>query len=249
VDPREPQVAPPAAHGRDVARDLRRQPLALRQKTSTRSPAAARSTQNLTQAQPAALIPRDQNPKVEVAAHIFIDNSNIFGGAQRAAKTLEPTVARRDIRVYYKNFFALLEHKAGRVRTRVLGGSVPPGNDDLWKYATQAGYNTDLLRRIETDDGRLVEQGVDELLHLKIANALLDERTPQTLILGTGDGTRSTFGTSFRDQVVRAFRMGWSVRVYSWKAQLSPKFHHLKTPSVDIEVYELDDWYDEITYV
>ena len=158
-----------------------------------------------------------------MTAHIFVDNANIFGGAQRAAKTIEPTEHWSGIRVYYQNLFKLIEHGHGRIRTRVMGGSVPPGNDDLWEHARKAGYDTDLLKRVDSDDGRLVEQGVDELLHLKIANVLLDYSPPQTLVLGTGDGARSTFGTSFRDQAARAFRLGWSVRIYSWKDQLSRK--------------------------
>ncbi len=46
------------------------------------------------------------------------------------------------------------------------------------KHAQRGGYDTDLLRRVEADDGRLIEQGVDEMLHLKIANALLDSKRP-----------------------------------------------------------------------
>lgn len=183
-----------------------------------------------------------------MATHIFVDNANIFGGAQRAAKTIEPQVPWQAIRVYYENFFKLLEHGHRDVKTRVLGGSVPPGNDELWEYARKARYNTDLLKRVDSDDGRLVEQGVDELLHLKIANALLDYSPPQTLVLGTGDGSRSTFGTSFRDQVVRALRLKWSVRVHSWKAQLSRKLRDLDCDTVDMKLNELDGQYFSLTF-
>ena len=74
----------------------------------------------------------------------------------------------------------------------MMAGSVPPGNDDLWAHAEDAGYQTDLLRKIEHDDGSLGEQAVDELMHLKIANVLLDFDEPQTLVLVTGDGKVST---------------------------------------------------------
>ena len=184
-----------------------------------------------------------------MATHIFVDNANIFGGAQRAAKVIEPRVPWQAIRVYYQNFFKVLEHGHRDIKTRMLGGSVPPGNDDLWAYAKKARYNTDLLKRVDSDDGRLVEQGVDELLHLKIANALLDYPPPQTLVLGTGDGIVSQFGTSFRDQIVRAFKQGWSVRVFSWKAQLSGKLRRLDCDTVDMEIHELDPWYRSITFV
>ena len=183
-----------------------------------------------------------------MATHIFIDNANIFGGAQRAAKQLEPAVARQAVRVDFRNFFKLLEHDHPRIQTRVLGGSVPPGNDELWEHARKAGYDADLLKRVESDDGNLVEQGVDELLHLKIANVLLDYPPPQTLVLGTGDGSRSAFGTSFRDQVVRALRLKWNVRVYSWKAQLSQKLRNLDCDTVDVKLIELDEYYPSLTF-
>lgn len=178
-------------------------------------------------------------------AHIFIDNSNAFGGAQRAAGTHEPEAVWLAVRLYYRNFFRLLE-SGFTPRTRLLAGSVPPGNDDLWNYARDSGYNTDLLRRIENDDGRLVEQGVDEIIHLKIANALLDYDPPQTLVLVTGDGNDSEFGTSFLQQASRALKRGWHVVIWSWKDQLSGKFQRL---GGQIQIRHLDQYYKAITYV
>ncbi|MFH1044474.1 MAG: hypothetical protein V1796_05370 [Pseudomonadota bacterium] len=108
-----------------------------------------------------------------MSRHIFIDNSNIYGGAMLTAGNTEPGAIHQSVRVYYRNFFELLERPGGTV-TRVMAGSVPPGNDDLWDYANRGGYDTHLLRKVKTDDGRLAEQAVDEMLHLKIANVLLD---------------------------------------------------------------------------
>jgi hypothetical protein len=76
----------------------------------------------------------------------------------------------------------------------------------------------------------------------------LDYPPPQTLVLGTGDGSVSTFGTSFRDQVVRALRLKWSVHVYSWKAQLSKKLRNLDCDTVDMTLHELDDRYHSLTF-
>jgi hypothetical protein len=67
----------------------------------------------------------------------------------------------------------------------------------------QGGYDTDPLRKIERDDGRLGEQGVDEMLHLKIANVLLDYDAPQVLVLATVDGSDGDFQTSFTKQIER----------------------------------------------
>jgi hypothetical protein len=187
---------------------------------------------------------------VAVAVHIFIDNSNIFGGAQRAAATLEPEAVWLAVRVHYANLFRLLERDRD-VRTRVMAGSVPPGNDALWSYAQRAGYRTDLLRRIQRDDGRLLEQSVDEHLHLAMANAILDYRkVPQSMVLATGDGAISASGGSFEFQVRRALRQGWNVEVWSWKEQLSGRFARIVEPNGGRpEIHHLDDHYRQITFV
>jgi hypothetical protein len=184
-----------------------------------------------------------------IGAHIFIDNSNIFEGARRAAELREPDSPRGAVRLHYRHLFRLIEDGVEPL-TRVLGGSGPAGNDDLWSYARQAGYDTDLLRRVEKEDGRIGEQGVDEVLHLKIANALLDHEPPQRLIVCTGDASDSDFGTSFKSQIERALRRGWQVRVWSWRDQLSGRFQNLVERSKGaMTISFLDPYYLEVTFV
>lgn len=182
-------------------------------------------------------------------AHLFVDNSNMFGGARRAAETLEPDAVWLSVRVYYPNLFRLIEDHYD-VQTRVLAGSVPPGNEELWEIARRAGYETDLLRKVERDDGRLGEQAVDEMLHLKIANVLLDREPPQILVLATGDGRLGQFGTSFPLQAERALKRGWNVEVWSWKDQLSSNFARIPPQGgVSVRVRELDPHYRMITFI
>jgi hypothetical protein len=181
-------------------------------------------------------------------AHMFIDNSNLIGGARRTAKVHEPAVPWPAVRIEYANFFALIE-SGFDVKTRVFAGSVPPGNGDLWKHAKKARYETDLLRKVERDDGMLEEQGVDELLHLKIANVLLDNQAPQTLVIVTGDGARSDFGTSFTEYVRRASRLGWDTVVWSWSRNLSPRYKEMIRDGVRLKVHSLDAHYDRVTFI
>lgn len=181
-------------------------------------------------------------------AHVFVDNSNIFKGAQRAAQAIEPAVDRTLVRLYDRNFFELLERGFNPL-TRVLAGSVPPGNEDLWQYARNGGYGTDLLRRVETLGGARKEQGVDEILHLKIAHVLLDYDPPQTLVIATGDAATSEFGTSFRDEVERALRRGWNVCIWSWRAQIGGKFQRqMERAKGAMTIHYLDDYYFEVTF-
>ncbi len=181
------------------------------------------------------------------SAHIFVDNSNIFGGAQRAASKLVPPEPWLAIRVYCRNFFQLIEHGYS-VATRILAGSVPPGTEDLWNHAERAGYDTKLLRKVERDDGRLGEQAVDELLQLKMLETALDYR-PGCLVLATGDGKPSETGSSFIAQVQRALKIGWTVDVWSWSLQLSPRFRGLQEESANFaQVHLLDRHFESITF-
>jgi hypothetical protein len=175
-------------------------------------------------------------------AHIFIDNSNIFWGAQRAAAVHEPEAVYCAVRLYYRNFFSILEHGVSPI-TRMLAGSIPPGNEDLWEFARRGGYNTDLLNKVEYDDGHLGEQGVDEMLHLKIANALLDYDPPQVLVLATGDGGDGDFNTSFTKQIERALKRGWKVVIWSWKEQLSGRLLSLVSRSNGMLSISYLDWH------
>ncbi|KAG0320732.1 hypothetical protein BGZ97_012940 [Linnemannia gamsii] len=65
------------------------------------------------------------------------------------------------------------------------------------------------------------EQGVDELLHLKMLETLLDHE-PATIVLASGDGGDSEFGGGgFYAVIKRALNRGWHVEVVSWEDQLS----------------------------
>lgn len=182
-------------------------------------------------------------------AHFFVDNSNVFGGAQLASEKFEPGAVRKSVRIYYKNLFKLIENGFNPI-TRVLAGSLPPGNESLWEHARGYHYDPDLLKRVASDNGRLVEQGVDELVHLKIANVLLDYDAPQALVLVTGDGNEADFGTSFLQQVKRALRHGWHVYVWSWEDQQSNKYARLAEESDGfLFVRQFDPYYKSLTFL
>lgn len=61
-----------------------------------------------------------------------------------------------------------------------------------------------------------VEQGVDEILHLKILESVVDVEIPTTMVLGTGDGAVAEYSQGFYAMVERALRKGWNVELVSW---------------------------------
>ncbi|KAF4768511.1 hypothetical protein N7455_012310 [Penicillium solitum] len=63
---------------------------------------------------------------------------------------------------------------------------------------------------------RWVEQGVDEILHLKILESLLDTKDPATIVLATGDAAVAEFSGGFMKMVERALQRGWNVELVSF---------------------------------
>ncbi|THH01729.1 hypothetical protein EW145_g6862 [Phellinidium pouzarii] len=73
---------------------------------------------------------------------------------------------------------------------------------------------------------RFREQGVDELLQLKLHQVLADADSPPpygaTIVLATGDGNAGQFNADgFRGAVRTALRKGWRVELYAWEYGLS----------------------------
>jgi hypothetical protein len=66
-----------------------------------------------------------------------------------------------------------------------------------------------------------VEQGVDESLHLKMCQSIIDCEIPSTMVLATGDGAEAEYSDGFLSHVERALKKGWTVELVSWKQQTS----------------------------
>jgi hypothetical protein len=76
------------------------------------------------------------------------------------------------------------------------------------------------------------EQGVDELLHLKIMQSIVDhQKQPGTIVLATGDAAEAEFSDGFKKNAERALENGWNVELVAWKKGISsswrdPQFTH-----------------------
>jgi hypothetical protein len=62
-----------------------------------------------------------------------------------------------------------------------------------------------------------VEQGVDELLQLKMSHSLLDYDEPSIIVLATGDGAEAEYSDGFARMLERVLNRGWKVELVSWK--------------------------------
>jgi hypothetical protein len=185
-----------------------------------------------------------------MSIHIFWDNSNVWGGLSRLKEIKEPTVPWFALRAYFRNIYKLVEQ--GRAtETKIMSGSVPPECEELWEYARGLGFQTDLLKRVESGYNTKIEQAVDEILHMKMANACLDFDPPQTMVLLSGDSADSDYDTSFPTQLRRALKHGWDVEVYSSSMSISKtKYKQLQDKyGTRLKVIYLDDYYYKITFI
>jgi hypothetical protein len=66
-----------------------------------------------------------------------------------------------------------------------------------------------------------VEQGVDEILHLKMCQSIIDTEVPSTMVLATGDGAVAEMSDGFLAHVERALKKGWKVELVSWGQQIN----------------------------
>ncbi|KAL8950229.1 MAG: hypothetical protein Q9222_003718, partial [Ikaeria aurantiellina] len=58
-----------------------------------------------------------------------------------------------------------------------------------------------------------VEQAVDEILHLKILESVVDATAPSTIVLATGDAAEAEYSSGFLRMVERALEKGWKVEL------------------------------------
>ncbi|KAB8293441.1 hypothetical protein EYC80_007753 [Monilinia laxa] len=68
------------------------------------------------------------------------------------------------------------------------------------------------------------EQGVDEILHLKLLETLCDFNKPSTIVLATGDGAEAEYSGGFFKNVERALEKDWKVELVAWKYGLSHEY-------------------------
>ncbi|ESZ94089.1 hypothetical protein SBOR_5509 [Sclerotinia borealis F-4128] len=68
-----------------------------------------------------------------------------------------------------------------------------------------------------------LEQGVDELLHMKLLETIIDYK-PSTIVLATGDGAEAEYSAGFFKNVERALMKGWKVELVAWKQGLSHEY-------------------------
>jgi len=96
---------------------------------------------------------------------------------------------------------------------------------------------------------KFVEQGVDEILHLKILESVVDVEEPTTIVLATGDAAIAEYSQGFMVMVERALKKGWCVELVSWSKNISQMYKRqgFRAKWGDkFKIIELDDYAEEL---
>ena len=94
-------------------------------------------------------------------------------------------------------------------------------------------------------DKKWVEQAVDEILHLKMMESIVDCTEPGTMILGSGDAAEAEYSGGFLKMVERALGKGWKVEVACFKANMSGMYRRKEFKDKWARMFklvELDDF-------
>ncbi|GKT39885.1 uncharacterized protein ColSpa_00066 [Colletotrichum spaethianum] len=161
--------------------------------------------------------------------HEFYDGSNItvsFYNAEKKRRGMD----KKD---YLPAFFSLPAFRDVLERDRLVKRRYIAGSKNKMgvepQYLLQArclGFETHVFDRVrkfpassDSEDEfrgpQMREQGVDELVHLGMAESMLDVK-PSIMILATGDGNVGEFSKGFPEFVKKALKRGWIVEVYSF---------------------------------
>ena len=99
------------------------------------------------------------------------------------------------------------------------------------------------------DPPRMIEQGVDEILHLKILESIVDADKPGTIVLATGDAAQAEYSDGFMRMAERALTKGWTVELVSWSkniSQLYTKRAWTEAWGSRFRIIYLDDYAEEL---
>lgn len=95
----------------------------------------------------------------------------------------------------------------------------------------------------------VTEQGVDEILHMKMLESMVDTDYPSTMVVATGDAAVAEYSSGFLRNVERALERGWKVELVAWKRSMSYAYRDkafAKKWAGQFTIIELDDFQEEL---
>jgi hypothetical protein len=146
-------------------------------------------------------------PAMELAQQIGYETAIL----EKVYKSREPTERqRRMLALQSRNSFAPLGTQGSSSSPSALASSSSPP-----KLLPSAPLPA---------SEKWVEQGVDEILHLKILESIVDSDEPSTMVVATGDAAKAEYSEGFMKMIVRALKKGWHVELVAFSKSISGEY-------------------------
>lgn len=84
-----------------------------------------------------------------------------------------------------------------------------------------SGSETTAAASVQYAPEKWVEQAVDEILHLKMMESVVDASEPSIMVLATGDAAEAEYSGGFLKMVERALGKGWKIELASFRHNTS----------------------------
>ncbi|KAJ5744308.1 hypothetical protein N7533_009178 [Penicillium manginii] len=211
--------------------------------------------------------------------HVFVDMSNIMVGfhdSVKVSRNIPVSTRIRRLHMSFANFSLIMERGRPAVKRVLVGSDQLPSIDEAKTLgyeanilervhkAKHAAPRHSKFRKapgntahqgnggpemVNASNERWVEQGVDEILHLKILESLLDTDEPATIVLATGDAAAAEYSEGFMRMVERALQRGWSVELVSFSQVTSYSYRKKEFRDKwrdSFQLVELDSYVEEL---
>lgn len=197
-----------------------------------------------------------------------------FHDSVKVSRNIPISTHIRRLHMSFYNLSLIMERSRPTAKKVLVGSDRLPSIDE----AETLGYETNILDRVNkvkhtsnrmyqlcrgpasqwlsngpekvgATGNRWVEQGVDEILHLKILESLLDTEEPATMVLATGDAAEAEFSGGFMRMVERALQRGWTVELVSFSLVCSNAYRRREFRSQwgkRFRLIELDPYVEEL---
>lgn len=136
-------------------------------------------------------------------------------------------------------------HKAKELTPRQKRFSNSNGNSGPGGGQSGTGSGSETTTTVQYAPEKWVEQAVDEILHLKMMESVVDAEEPSTMVLATGDAAEAEYSGGFLKMVERALGKGWSIELASFKHNTSGAYKRRdfrQKWGEKFKVIELDDF-------
>lgn len=119
--------------------------------------------------------------------------------------------------IYFRDRDAQYKRRSGGKPPGASNGNTSGGEGD----GAASGSETTGSSGPQFAPAKMIEQGVDEILHLKILESVVDSETPSTMVIATGDAAQAEYSSGFMAMAERALKKGWKVELVSWSKNIS----------------------------